>query len=1599
MPFLEQVGKRAKEKIKQVGHDIKLTGQNIKLFSKDKAATRPNTPSGTQPHTSTSGLTGQADDPSSPPPIWAPTGLAMRQINHVSDADDRLEQLPQARSHVEEVHSFTTNPSQSALEIESRTMRFFSDNRALSNEQMTSQSPALGHISPVALSSHNKSNVFQSIDQSTLVSKPRDTAVKADTGKGIKVQVIASGILESAKDVLKFGPLQDISDMLQGFADTYVMEGAVRNEYETLYLRLQTTIKGLESHCEDGISPTIVAKIQGIREFIEKELNSISNKQKGTSHGRHRMAKEEEEKVLGLQPSNTRMDTSISIWKMGEQQAKALIDRLPSSPSAWFNSNAGAELKRRECTPGTRVNVLANLLAWANSYTMGIVYWLNGMAGTGKTTIAYSLCTELANQHQLAASFFCSRLRDECRNVNMIIPSIAYQLAKFSSSFQSALLTVLEEDNDAHHRVLDEQFETLIRKPLLAILAVNQTFSAGIVVIDALDECENKETTRAMLGVLLNKTTDLPIKFIVSSRPEPQIRDQMTNERVKSRLVLHELDTGDVQADIKTYLREELKPMKLTMEELEVQIAPLVEKAGILFIYAATAVRYIGYDNFQRNPMARLRTLLKAPQGQTNAGNKEIDQLYTTILEAALGEEGLEDGDRFDMQQVLHTVICAREPLTVRGLAELLQINDVVQIRAALRPLWSILHVVGASELVTTLHASFPDFLLDSSRSKAYHCDSEAHNHKLAGLCLAYIEQTQPQFNICQLDSSHLPDHSVPDIKHRVEEAISSELLYACRYWADHVQAAKRTSSMAEQLLEFLSKRLLLWMEVLNLKGQMKAGMECMKLTAELCNRLEGQPELGELAQDAKRFVEAFALNPVSQSTAHIYVSMLTFWPRSRPMAKHYARFSRGPVKAEGTALDRRQQAHLSTWAFDKGISAMSVSPDGSHIALGIGEDVVVVDSSSGRTVLGPLETHQWVRSLGFSSDGTRLFSASYNYESNSATILGWDTRTSDVVLGPLQLDGHTDKINCLGFSPDCTRIATGSDDKTVRLWDAENGKMLHCLSPQDRVYSVVFSPDGTRVAASPRKTLYVWDTQTGHMTLGPLTHTDYITSVAFSADSSRIVGGTDSRDSFKIHVWDAQSGDTIFGPIQAHTDHIQYIGCSPDGKYIVSGSEDRTIRIWDARNGNMILGPLEAHTGWITSVAFSPDSSRIISACYGRLVCTWDIEQPNTTPRLINSPPQSITCVKFSSDGTYFVSGSKEGTICTWDARTGDMKVGPIEAHTDRILAVDILNDRVVSGSYDGTICVCDAVTGQVVLGPLQVSSWIEAVAYSPDGKLIATGSDHEVNLWDAQNGSLVLGPLTDLDGLVLSVRFSPDGTRIVGSSMGSGARIVVWDVSDGKNLFGSLDGHSDWVRSVSYSPNGALIASGSSDGTIIVWNAYTGEMALPPLTAHSDWVLSVDFSPDSTRLVSGSNDRTIQIWDVQTGEIMFELLYGHESSISSVEYSPDGTQILSLCDDDDMNVRIHDARSPDERARSGCEVGEWTINKDGWVVDDQSRLLVWVPGDLRRALWWPSTLQCMVAPQGYVRLMFDNSRMGESWAQSYTSEMYLKRNCVLGI
>jgi hypothetical protein len=202
------------------------------------------------------------------------------------------------------------------------------------------------------------------------------------------------------------------------------------------------------------------------------------------------------------------------------------------------------------------------------------------------------------------------------------------------------------------------------------------------------------------------------------------------------------------------------------------------------------------------------------------------------VLKTALDDLELEDEEREDWKLVLDTVVCAQGPLTAGALSALLKLPNE-QVRSALEPLWSVLHMVGTSELVTTLHASFPDFMFDKSRSNTYHCDAVAHNILLAQLCFDCTQSTKRQFNICELESSYVLDEDVADLEKRVQEAIPMELFYACRYWTAHLRSSNGATELSKGLEEFLSTRLLLWMEVMNLKKEMTAGVGMMRLVEE----------------------------------------------------------------------------------------------------------------------------------------------------------------------------------------------------------------------------------------------------------------------------------------------------------------------------------------------------------------------------------------------------------------------------------------------------------------------------------------------------------------------------------------------------------------------------------------------------------------------------------------------------------------------------------------------------------------------------------------------------------------------------------------------
>ncbi|KAB5595640.1 Vegetative incompatibility protein HET-E-1 [Ceratobasidium theobromae] len=1408
--------------------------------------------------------------------------------------------------------------------------------------------------------------------------------------------------LEKALQVLEknlgiFPPLKSAVGELVSCLD--IIQGAAENskDYELLAGELRAMAETLNEYVGELGSEGTGGSIARVAKAIKAQAAYIDAKRNRAKGERIFGAREDKEDILDCHHQIKRLfrqlqsDLAFKTFRnTNEQLVMTLLQRLSAVDDARYNSSYSTTIKRRECTPRTREKVQEDLQAWANDPYGPKIYWMNGMAGTGKTTLAYSLCKWLEDNKQLGASFFCSRASASCRSLRGIVPTIAYQLARYSPAFRSELCRALKDDPDASMLHVVTQFEKLIQGPLSN---VKDAIPEGVViVIDALDECEDNYGVRLILELLLKFVANLPIKFFVASRPEPTIREMMMSSSSYSPSVmhLHDIEESIVQEDIKKYLVEALS--RMSPPPSQAQIDELGKRAGKLFIYAATVARYIYPGHIRVNSGTRLERILAIDSNQSNRDDpskryEELDRLYFTVLDAAF-DQGLERDELGHMQLMLWTVVCAREPMTIKTLGLLLSLSEE-QVLLAVEPLRAVLHVSNGGGLVSTLHASFTDYMLDKSRSA----------------------------------SSCVFDKDVPDLDKRINDVVSPTLFYACRYWSEHLQQAEASKEISDMLSEFLSQRLLFWMEVMSLRKCIGSGVPMLH-QAQIwlsMNKLDDGTQ--KQASDARIFVTGFAANACSHSTPHIYISALPFCPKSSTVYANYWGRTQGLMSVGGTALKRREAAALAIWKGDGEINSVSFSPDGARVAIASGSDIWVRDAHTGRDVAGPFKGHtDSVNSVVFSPDGARIVSGS-----DDCTIRVWESHTGAPVADPFE--GHTDLVHTVAFSPDGASIVSGSYDHTIRVWESHTG--APAAGPfeghTDLVKSVAFSPDGTRiVSGSSDYTIRVWESHTGASVVGPFHgHTDGVNSVAFSPDGARIVSGSDDHT---IRVWESHTGVSIAGPFQGHTGLVKSVAFSPDGTRIVSGSDDRTIRVWESHTGALVAGPFQGHTDWVKSVAFSPDGARIVSGSYDHTIRVWESHTGASVAGPFQGHTDCVNSVAFSPDGTRIVSGSSDRTIRVWESHTGASVVGPFQGHTDGVNSVAFSPDgaRIVSGSNDYTIRVWESHTGAPVAGPFQGHThWVKSVAFCPDGARIVSGSyDYTVRVWESHTGASVAGPFQGDTDLVNSVAFSPDGARIVSGSYGHPIR--VWESHTGASIAGPFQGHTRGVKSVAFSSDGARIVSGSSDYTIRVWESHTGASVSDPFQGHTGLVNSVAFSPDGTRIVSGSDDRTIRVWESHTGASVAGPFQGHTDCVNSVAFSPDGTQIVSGSDDCTIRVwdltvsaarklpkpsgehlranksfttphnEIYPILSHDphystictsDPAQSSVLAGSWTLNDDGWVSNNNDQLLFWVTPDLHSCLPAHHNL-LTISKQGSLQVEDWNLALGDAWSKCYVSD-----------
>ena len=460
---------------------------------------------------------------------------------------------------------------------------------------------------------------------------------------------------------------------------------------------------------------------------------------------------------------------------------------------------------RQGCLRGTRKGVLLEIESWSAAERDQRVFWLNGLAGTGKSTIAQTFAETSFADGKLGASFFCSRDFAGRSNLQAILPTLAFQLAYQYPLFRMELLPVLKARPDVGWESLCSQMEKLIVGPLKA------AHISTLIIIDALDECKDEEPASAILSVLSRYTDQIPnVKFFITGRPEPRIRSGFRLESlapITAVLKLHEVKPEAVDSDIELFFQTQLSSLAKNRSDCDLtedwpspsDTKILCKKAAGFFIYASTVVKFLASGS--NLITERLALITSLPQSTTEEGKSGVDQLYISVLEQASYDVRADKSQYYlRFQTVVGTVLLVFNPLSIKGLSELLK-YPISHICSTTRSLHSLLLIPEkADNPILTFHKSFPDFLMDPERceDKRFFVEPSVHHAEILVSCLNLMRERLKR-NICNLDDYAVLSE-VKDLSVQRKVHIGDALEYACCFWTKHLLEVPGSSSCVEEV-------------------------------------------------------------------------------------------------------------------------------------------------------------------------------------------------------------------------------------------------------------------------------------------------------------------------------------------------------------------------------------------------------------------------------------------------------------------------------------------------------------------------------------------------------------------------------------------------------------------------------------------------------------------------------------------------------------------------------------------------------------------------------------------------------------------------------
>ncbi|KAF8294119.1 WD40 repeat-like protein [Clavulina sp. PMI_390] len=1257
------------------------------------------------------------------------------------------------------------------------------------------------------------------------------------------------GFLQLTGVLAKVHPIAEVAITVLKGAYTIVQANALVHESMTTLLRSMKELCALtaEYACSKQQNGFVYGEVQGVLVEVQKAavlVNTYAEHKKKTIN-------------FPVYFTSFQKHADALIWSFDSVCSKLLQGTVASIHSdIGVIKNSVTQLVDADkalhsgpghgCLPGTRTAIRAALQAWAVggsasvelnpdprssapknlNLTGATMLLLQGVAGSGKSSIAASLARYLQKARVCVAYYCFERVRQKALNSSNVFTTIAHQLATQNASLRDHLCALVESTPEFEHR--SESPADQLTNFLLPLLKGDGTaLNHIVVIIDALDESGGAAECERILKSLVDVAQDLPstVRIFITTRPESHIQQVVQTALQQpniSELFMDKLPNQSTKDDIYQYLKHMLDKPHLSLKSD--QLAMLCEKAQLSFQWASTACRYI-MDQEDRNqvvlPYKRLTHVLSS--SETADSQLTLYKLYATVMDSQFGNAKTEDLEL--LRLLLGALVTARKPLTLASMLQLLNVHlsqhgDTSNVKEDARIYLGLLSslITGArddssSALLLPLHTSFFDFLQDATNNPRYCVDVSIAHRVLTECCFSVMEcgEKKLKFNICQLTTSFLPNSSIPELPALVEDKIGETLGYACHFWASHlVSATAVTPNTLSSVIALLSTpQLLYWLEVMSLTGVSPASVLSLVIA---------QPNLDitAFAAEALLFTTYYAI-PIALSAPHIYLSAVPFIPTLSPLQMIGEEYTRTILIPTG---------HLEVWPalrhvlkHQSYVFSVAVSKGG-VVAAGLANGSIVLRNiQTGQQYGDPLKGHDRpVSSMAFSHNGSVLASGSWD-----KTIQLWDVQSQRPMGDPLR--GHSGAISSITFSHDGAILASGSDDSNIQLWDVQSHKPKGdpLRGYINSVQCVAFSPDGAILASgSINKEIQLWDVQS-QMPKGTALngHSDSVTSVAFSHDGIILASGSADNT---IQLWDVQSHTPKGDPLRGHTNSVQSVAFSPDGTILASGSFDHTVQLWDVVTQAPKGNPLGGHNDSVYCVAFSPDGVILASGSCDQTIQLWDVQ--SLTAR--GDPPRghsgSVGCVAFSHDGAVLASGSCDQTIQLWDLQSQTPMGDLLRGH----------------------------------------SGAVRSVAFTHDGAVLASGLwDDTVQLWDVQSQEPIGEPLKSHTDLVQSVALSHD--RAVLASGSENATIQLWDMQSNVPKGDPLRGHSGSVQSVAFSHDGAVLASGSNDRSVRLWNITSSALDMGVPIPASEFV-SFQLSPAWPELlddgwVQGPNDELL-LW-----------------------------------------------------------------------------------------------------------------------------------------